>query len=84
MDASEGGGQRADFQLGEWLVQPSLNRISNPVTSVQLEPKQMDVLAFLARHAGEVVSKDAIADAVWRQKYYSEWVITRAIADRAV
>jgi DNA-binding winged helix-turn-helix (wHTH) protein len=69
-----------DFRLAEWLVQPSLNRISHGDTIVQLEPKQMDLLVFLAEHSGEVVSKDAIADAVWRQKYYSEWVITRAVA----
>lgn len=69
-----------DFFLKDWRVQPSLNRLSRGAVTVRLEPKLMDVLLFLVRHAGTVVSKDAIADAVWPGAYLSESVITRAIA----
>jgi DNA-binding winged helix-turn-helix (wHTH) protein len=70
----------ADFRLAEWLVQPSLNRLSCDDRVVQIEPKQMDVLVFLAGTAGEVVSKQQIMDAVWPDLFITESVISRAIA----
>ena len=69
-----------DFLLDDWLVQPSLNRVSRGDEKVQIEPKLMDVLAFLAANAGEVVSKDDITDAVWTDRFITDSVITRAIA----
>ncbi len=70
----------ADFRLAEWLVQPSLNRLSCGERVVQIEPKQMDVLVFLAGRAGEVVSKQEITDGVWSELFITESVISRAIA----
>jgi DNA-binding winged helix-turn-helix (wHTH) protein len=69
-----------DFRLAEWLVQPSLNRLSRGDTTVQVEPKLMDVLVYLADHQGEVVSKIDITDGVWPEVFITESVITRAIA----
>jgi len=70
----------ADFRLSGWLVQPSLNRLSSDDRVVQLEPKLMDVLVFLAANAGQVVSKIDITDAVWPDVFITESVITRSIA----
>jgi hypothetical protein len=71
----------APFSLGEWLVQPQLNRLSRSSGGdVQLEPKMMDVLVRLARTAGEVVSREDLIDAVWPEVFISESVLTRAIA----
>ena len=69
-----------DLFLDDWRVQPSLNRLTRGATTVRLEPKLMDVLLFLIRNAGSVVSKDEIAGAVWPETFLSESVITRAIA----
>src|SRR6185369_849101 len=77
---SDSGEAPSELILGEWRVQPSLNRLTRGETTVRVEPKLMDVLVFLARRAGEVVSKDEIADAVWPQLFISESVITRAVA----
>lgn len=69
------------FKLGAWLVEPQLNRLQRPDgTTVQLEPKMMDVLVCLARQAGEVVSREQLIDAVWPDLFISESVLTRAIA----
>ena len=69
------------FSLGEWLVQPQLNRLSRPSgADVQLEPKMMDVLVCLARNPGDVVSRETLIDAVWPEVFISESVLTRAIA----
>ncbi len=71
---------REDFRLGEWLVQPSLNRVSNGERTVQLEPRAMDVLAYLAGHAGKVVSREELIDAVWAKQFISDATLSHAIA----
>ena len=68
------------LELGDWLVQPDQNRISRPGESVQLEPRLMDVLVFLAARAGQVVSRDELVAGVWKVEFITEWAITRAIA----
>jgi DNA-binding winged helix-turn-helix (wHTH) protein len=70
----------AEFRLAHWLVQPTLNRLSCDDSTVQLEPKLMDVLVFLAENMGRVVSKIEITDAVWPDVFITESVITRSIA----
>ncbi len=68
------------LELGEWLVHPELNRIVRGGESVQLEPRLMDVLVFLAERAGQVVSRDQLVDGVWKVEFISDWAVTRAIA----
>ena len=70
-----------DFRVGDWLVQPSLDRISCAGRIVHLRPKLMDVLVHLAEHAGEVLPKDDIIAAVWEQKFLAESVLTRSITE---
>jgi DNA-binding winged helix-turn-helix (wHTH) protein len=53
------------FRIGDWLVEPSLNRLSRGDQSIQLELKVMDVLVCLAERAGEVVTRQEIVDRVW-------------------
>jgi DNA-binding winged helix-turn-helix (wHTH) protein/predicted esterase len=67
------------FRLGEWLVEPSLNRLTRDSGSVQLEPRVMDLLVFLARRPGEVLSQQAIIDGVWAAEFVGEGVLRRAI-----
>jgi DNA-binding winged helix-turn-helix (wHTH) protein len=78
MDNEHSGG--GEFRIAEWLVQPSLNRLSDGDHEVQVEPKLMDVLVYLADNAGQVVSKIDITDAVWPDLFITESVITRSIA----
>ena len=69
------------FRLGDWLVEPELNRVSRGGSSYQLALKVMDVLVFLAEHAGTTVPKHRIIDAVWRTEFITENSLTQAIAD---
>ncbi len=59
------------FRVGDWLVEPGLNRISHDGSAVQLESKAMDVLAVLARRAGEVVSHGELQDVIWQTEFVS-------------
>jgi len=61
----------ARIWLGDWLVEPSLNRISRGGAVVQVELKVMDLLVYLAGRAGEVVDKREIQDAVWQTEFVS-------------
>lgn len=69
-----------DFRLGDWLIQPSLNRLSRGGESVSLQPRFMDLLAYLAQRAGKVVSKEEILDAVWAKEFVAEGTLTHAVA----
>ena len=71
---------RAPFFVGEWLVEPTLNRLTNGGETLQLELKAMDVLVFLATRAGELVAKTELLDAVWETEFVSDNTLTRRIA----
>ena len=68
-----------DFRVGDWLIQPRLNRISLGSYTADLEPKVMQVLVMLARHADEVCLKEQIIQVVWGGVFVSDDVLTRSI-----
>jgi len=72
---------RRPFQLGDWLVEPMLDRISRGEEIVQLRPRAMDVLTCLALQVGELASKRQLIDAVWRTEFVSEHALTQVIAE---
>jgi len=71
---------RGDFRIRDWLVQPSLNRLTRGAESQPLQPRFMDLLVFLADNRGKVVSKEDILGAVWAKEFVSEGTLTHAIA----
>jgi DNA-binding winged helix-turn-helix (wHTH) protein len=70
----------ASFKVGDWLVVPSLNRLSRGEETVQLELKMMEVLVHLTAQAGELVSKRELIDSVWQVEVISDGTLTRAVA----
>jgi TolB-like protein/Flp pilus assembly protein TadD len=64
------------FHVGEWLVEPDLNRISRKGQTVPIEPKVIRVLECLADHPGEVLSKEKIIRTVWPDTYVSDGILT--------
>jgi DNA-binding winged helix-turn-helix (wHTH) protein len=75
------GARRRPFHLGEWLVEPTLDRISRDGHHVRLRPRAMDVLICLALESGKLASKQNIIDTVWRTEYVSEHALTQVIAE---
>jgi len=69
------------FRLGDWFVEPSLNRLSRDDTTIQLELKVMDVLVCLAERAGEVVTRQEIVDRVWATEFISDNTLTHAVTE---
>lgn len=74
-------GVAGPFRLDDWIVEPQLNRVSNGKVSVRIEPKTMEVLLCLADHAGEVVSRRDLVDAVWTVEFITESTVNHAVAD---
>jgi transcriptional activator of cad operon len=54
-----------DFRLGDWLVEPSLNRLTRAEEVHHLRPRLMDFLVYLAEHPNQAVTKDQILEDVW-------------------
>jgi DNA-binding winged helix-turn-helix (wHTH) protein len=69
------------FRLGEWLVDPRLNRLTRGEESIQIELKMMDVLVCLAGHPGELVERQQLIDTVWATEFLSENILPRAVAE---
>lgn len=53
------------FLLGDWKVEPTLNRISRGEEMVKIDPRNMRVLQLLASKPGRVFSQAEIEQAVW-------------------
>lgn len=53
------------FRLGSWSIDPENGEINDGAQAHRLEPKVMDVLVSLARHAGTLVTKQQLIDEVW-------------------
>jgi DNA-binding winged helix-turn-helix (wHTH) protein/TolB-like protein/Tfp pilus assembly protein PilF len=67
------------LQVGEWCVAPELNRISRAGQAVRLEPKAIELLIFLARRPGEVVSREELLAALWPDVIVGDNALTQAV-----
>ena len=67
------------LQVGEWYVAPELNRISRAGQAVRLEPKAIELLIFLARRPGEVVSREELLAALWPGVIVGDNALTQAV-----
>ncbi|MCK5146714.1 PD40 domain-containing protein [bacterium] len=73
---------RTDFTLNEqWLIQPELDRISDDRGELQIPPKYMDVLFHLAKHAGQLVSRQKLLEDIWKDTVVVEESLTRAVSE---
>jgi adenylate cyclase len=68
------------FQVGDFIVEPDLNRISRGDTAVSIEPKVLNVLVCLAERPGEVLTREEILRAVWPDTHVTEEVLTYSIS----
>ena len=66
----------ASFRVGDWLVEPRLNRLTRGDESIQIEHKMMDVLVCLAEKPGDLVPRQHIIDTVWSIEFISEGTLT--------
>ncbi len=53
------------LEIGDLVVDPAAREVRRGEVAISLTAREFAVLAFLARHKGDVVSKRQILDAVW-------------------
>ncbi|MGB1560255.1 MAG: protein kinase domain-containing protein [Sinimarinibacterium flocculans] len=67
------------WRFGECALNGATLELSVRGRSVKLEPKPLQLLLFLLRHAGEVVTKDELLDGVWPGRVLSDTVLSKAM-----
>jgi two-component system response regulator ResD len=53
-------------------IDPAARRVFARDEEVQLTQREFDVLLFLARHPGQVFSRNQLMDAVWQYSFYTD------------
>lgn len=71
---------QACFTVGAFEVEPARNRLRLASAPFPVEPLVMDVLCYLAEHAGEVVARNELINHVWFFNPHADESLTRAIA----
>lgn len=60
------------LQLGKLRVNPKAYEVHIDTSPVKMTPREVELLAFLIKHTGEVVSREQILNAVWGYDYYGD------------
>ncbi len=69
-----------DLEFADVRVERRAHRVLKGGVEVPLEPKAFGVLLELIAHAGEMVTRDALLDAVWGHRHVTPAVLNRVIA----
>ncbi len=71
-----------NFVVGEWFVEPDLDRVSRDGVSVHVRPKLMDLLVYLARNTGRTVPHEELLAGIWPgQRFMASTALPRCIAE---
>jgi DNA-binding winged helix-turn-helix (wHTH) protein/Tfp pilus assembly protein PilF len=66
--------------FGALTIDVANRRVTLAGRDVLLPPKTHDVLVYLARHAGDLVAKQALLDAVWPDVFVEEGILSVHVA----
>lgn len=69
-----------EFTIDSWTVSPERNTVMQKGKVRRLEPRVMDLLVYLAKHAGEVVGREQIIESVWPHTFVSTSALQSAIS----
>jgi len=64
------------YSFGDVILDVDEHRIQRGGNDVPLSPKAWDVLVHLVRRAGRLVSKQELLDAVWRDAFVEEGIVS--------
>jgi len=70
---------QSPFRVGDWTIDPANNLIQLGEQVVNVEPKVMDVLVYLAERQGQVISREQLEDNVWPGRVVSYDALTNSI-----
>ncbi len=64
--------QESSLVMDELEIDPAARRVFVEGNEVQLTQREFDVLLFLARHPGQVFSRNQLMDAIWQYSFYTD------------
>jgi two-component system, OmpR family, response regulator ResD len=64
--------QEEPIELDGLTVDPAARRVYVRGEETQLTQREFDLLLFLARHPGQVFSRDQLMEAVWQYSFYTD------------
>jgi DNA-binding response OmpR family regulator len=64
--------QEEALELTDMRIEPASRRVFVRGEEVQLTQREFDVLLFLARHPGQVFSRNQLMDAIWQYSFYTD------------
>lgn len=67
------------FEIHDWTLRVDDNMLCRPEREVYLEPRLVNLLHFLASHAGTVFCRDTLIDEVWDGAEVTDQVVTQSI-----
>lgn len=67
------------IRIGQWRVEPHRNALVEGTREVHIEPRAMQLLLYLAEHAGAIVTKEAIIRDVWDGVFVTDEALTYSI-----
>ena len=70
---------KSEFVVGDCVVRPDTNEIVRNGETLHLEPKSMEILAYLMARRGEMVSRDELLDQIWPDVHVGDNSLTAAI-----
>ncbi len=72
--------ERVVLRFGPFSLDVANARLLRDGQVLEVVPKDLDVLCFLARRPGQLVTKDQLLDAVWERRFVSESVLKNVIS----
>ena len=60
------------LSLGKLTVNTKAYSVDVAGRDIKMTPREIELLAFMMKHAGQVVSRDDILNAVWGEDYYGD------------
>ena len=60
------------MEIGDMKIDPAARQVFVNDDEVQLTQREFDVLLFLARHPGQVFSRNQLMDAIWQYSFYTD------------
>jgi two-component system, OmpR family, response regulator ResD len=64
--------QEAPIELGDLRIDPAARRVFVRGEEALLTQREFDLLIFMARHPGQVFSRNQLMDAVWQYAFYTD------------
>jgi TolB-like protein/DNA-binding winged helix-turn-helix (wHTH) protein/Tfp pilus assembly protein PilF len=69
------------YRLGAFVLDERRGALQRDGEDVPLRPKSWEVLRYLVRHRGELVTKQVLLEAVWADRVVTEGVLAKSVGE---